>query len=608
MGLTRTDTLRSKRGRELEASVADCVDAKRTPRMRQQILDGDFHRIPNPEGPGKVTVEKTFFYSDFGRRQFFLVLPRWDRHLWREASQDLREMMGHFTKSLAPSGNCTFRLVFGLAELREKLLACDAGLSDELVEVLKVLLLYDHPFLLQRPRLNLVLDRVSTEAVEFIATYDHDPERFRLGYPRQLVDELFAGREKELREWIRAVQEATSLADGEEPLWTSMQRWSPSLLALTALDQTARLIEAGAFPENGFDAPGFKLMLENLPRGPDLSAAAKRDLKVLRAWARARGQNTSEIWEVFHGKELIGEPAYLRPELVERLWDVVEGLNPEHFEGNSFVDRIHLGVDQQANYYNPSTEDITINRKTLPKGRAYEKGWFEQTVLHEIGHAVHEQHNKEVERMLRKAFGWQHLQLTPKGIDRWIAEMEGYPPRPKIKERVKRQIRSYIRKAVGEGERWSAPAMPVVPKKHLWHQKNFAPRLACECTTRRVKGKRWYDFADGWHHTGRRRFFVNYYYAELMIVNDETLDYVRKGVLDSYALMSSDEFFAELYMTVHSRDPKFVERAKQLDPDLVQYLRGLGEDASTGGNGASPGGEDTARQAGQMEVVSATPH
>ena len=123
-----------------------------------------------------------------------------------------------------------------------------------------------------------------------------------------------------------------------------------------------------------------------------------------------------------------------------------------------------------------------------------------------------------------------------------------------------------------------------------------------------MKGKRWYDFADGWHHSGRRRFFVNYYYAELMIVNDETLDYVRKGVLDSYALMSSDEFFAELYMTVHSRDPKFVERAKQLDPDLVQYLRGLGEDASTGGNGASPGGEDTARQAGQMEVVSATPH
>ncbi|MGH7513321.1 MAG: CpXC domain-containing protein, partial [Gemmatimonadales bacterium] len=313
--------LSDKRGREFEANVSDCVNVDRTPKLREQILAGEFHRLPDPAGAGRVTVEKTFFYADFGRKQFFLVLPRWDRHKWQEASQDLQGTLAHFPESVAPSEQRRVRLVFGLAELREKLLAYDAELNDHLIEVLKILLLYEHPFLLQNERLNLVLDRVATDAVEFVATYDHHRDRYRLGFRRGLVDDLFT-REAELQEWIGALQAEVSLKGAHESLWVSMHRWTPTVWALTTLDQRARQIEAGTLPEKWIDSEECGLMLERLPRGSDLSAAAKQDLNVLRGWAKDRRRKKhpsesfkEELWQIYFGKSLKGKPAMLKPEL-----------------------------------------------------------------------------------------------------------------------------------------------------------------------------------------------------------------------------------------------------------------------------------------------------
>ncbi|MGH7511892.1 MAG: hypothetical protein ACREOQ_03100, partial [Gemmatimonadales bacterium] len=261
------------------------------------------------------------------------------------------------------------------------------------------------------------------------------------------------------------------------------------------------------------------------------------------------------------------------PELVERLWNVLEGLDNADVEGNSFVDQIQLGAT--GSYYDPSADDIGISRKSLPKGNAYDRGWFEQVVLHEVGHAVHARHQEDVDDMLNQLFGWQRLPKTTLGITQWIEEMGGYPPG--ATEREQQQIRSFIRQAVGDGWRWTAPARPTAPPGHPWHAEGFAPRVACESSSRREQGKRWYDFSGEWYRYGDRRFFVNYYYAELMIVGEAALDYVKNEALDPYALMAPPEFFAELYMTIHAKNPaRHVER---LDPLLVEYVQSLGKEA-----------------------------
>ncbi len=585
MGVMRGYTLRDKRGRELQANVADCVNVSRTPKARELILEGKFHRVDHPAGTSRVSVEKTFFYSDFGRKQFFLVLPRWDRHKWREATQDLRDMMAHLPEALAPSAQRTVRVVCGLAELREKLVAFDAELDDRMVEVLKAMLLHQHPFLLQWPRLNIVLNRVSPESVEFVVSYDHHPARYRVGYPRRVVDDLVA-QGVNLEECIGLMKAATSVKDEDNPLWINLRRGSSSTWALAELDRWATQIELDPKVEIDIDSDDFGQMLESLPRGSELSAAAKRDLNVLRTWTefrKRRGRREflkEELWQIYFGKELKGEWSLIKPDLIERLWKVLDDLNDGDVEGNSFIDQFHLGTPGETSFYDPSTDDVGIDRAALPKGKAYDRGWFEQRVLHEVGHGVHAMHQKQVDDLLAKSFGWMRCSTTDAGITRWIKAMGGYPEEATT-ELHRRQIRSYIKQWVGSGERWTPPAGPKVPAGHPWHAKNFGPRLACELTATRDKTKRWYDNYADWHRVGRRRFFVNYWYGELMIVSDDALECVRSGALDPYALMAPPEFFAELYMALNAKEPSLVARRRLLDPDLAQFVGLLGSEQSS---------------------------
>jgi hypothetical protein len=148
----------------------------------------------------------------------------------------------------------------------------------------------------------------------------------------------------------------------------------------------------------------------------------------------------------------------------------------------------------------------------------------------------------------------------------------GYPDDAGSREQE--QIRAYIRRSVGKGGRWTAPARPRAPKDHPW-SREFAARRACELTAQRVKGKRWYSFYDKWYLHDGKRFFVNYYYKELMIVSEKALDLVRTKALSKYALMASPEFFAEMYATINGRDRRQSKRKEKLDPDILAFFKAL---------------------------------
>jgi hypothetical protein len=581
MGVMRGYTLRDKRGRNFEANVADSVNIDRTPRVREQILAGEFHRIPDRETGGRISVEKTFFYTDFSRGQFFLVLPRWDRHKWQEATFELRGMLRHLPESLAPKDRRSVRVVFGLAELREKLLAFDAGIDDGLVEAVKAVLLAEHPFLLQHPRLNIVLDRADNEAVEFVCSYDHHPRKYRIGYPRQKVD-LLLSHGGELDQVVMDLRQEIADVDKEESFWVNLRRFSPNVWAVSELDRKARQIEAGDQAGVNLNSDAFDFMLRNLPQGSELSAAAKRDLEVLGKWAgdqrkrdRASVSLTEELAEIYLGKKLTGEWGAIKPALVRRIWTLLANLDDGDVEGNSFVDEIRLGVPGEDSSYDPQTRDIGIDRTDMPRGRAYDNQWFERVVLHEVGHAVHAQHKEVVDAWLAKRFGWARFTMSVADINQWITALGGYPGDAGSREQE--QIRAFIRQSVGNGGRWTAPARPRAPKEHPWSQEDFAVRLACELTTQRTKGKRWYSCYDRWYQQQDRRFFINYYYRELMIVGDPAIDLVRKKALSAYGLMAAPEFFAELYATVHGRDRRQSKRKEKLDQDILDFFQALSQ-------------------------------
>jgi hypothetical protein len=128
--------------------MADSINAGRMPKAREQILAGEFHRFTCANCGRRMTVEKEFSYADFTRNTFIKVKPRQDRHLWRESSVALQRETRRLPGDLSQPQSRSVRVVFGLGELREKLIAEDAGVDDRLIELLKIFLLYEHPVLL----------------------------------------------------------------------------------------------------------------------------------------------------------------------------------------------------------------------------------------------------------------------------------------------------------------------------------------------------------------------------------------------------------------------------------------------------------------------------
>ncbi|MBA3540673.1 MAG: hypothetical protein H0T79_13765 [Deltaproteobacteria bacterium] len=124
--------------------VADSLHVSARPDIRMAILAGEFHRFACPMCNRFMLVDKVFAYTDFPRNQWFTVVPAAnlpDRAEWIAFAE--RSFRAVFVERAAPmvqtwAPRFTRRVIFGLASLREKLVAFDAGLDDRRLEQLKV--------------------------------------------------------------------------------------------------------------------------------------------------------------------------------------------------------------------------------------------------------------------------------------------------------------------------------------------------------------------------------------------------------------------------------------------------------------------------------------
>jgi hypothetical protein len=557
VAFTRPYAVRRPDGSEELLDLVDCVNVTRSPDVRQRILAGAFNRVLDPDdGHRVITIEKPFFYSDFARHQFFLVKPRQERHRSPEDSRVLERMVADVPARLCGPTPRLARVVYGLAELREKLIGADAGLEDGMVELFKVFLLHDHPFLLRLPRLRMVLDRVDDERLEFVACYDHDKRRFRLELARATADAMLA-RRAELGRWLARRHRHSLLARGRDH-WINFWRWSPSLPSLRRLQEYATQVRAGANPAHRSAA--FRSMLKYLPRGSQLPAWAKRELQVLFDWAKRRrlGALQNQLFEIRFDREL-EDDWHLNddPDDIDTLWKLLADLN---VEGNVGVREINLAEDEAGGWYEPDSHDIYIGSEEL-----YRRERFEDTVRHEVGHAVHEARRRTIDAWLARRFGWRAFETTDRGIDAFVALLGGYG---EISAAHTRDIRRLLREAIGAGEDWSPPKLPVAPPAHPWNRPTFGPRLAAERT-----GAYWYSRNGLWHRDAERAYFLNYWYRLYMVVDLETLALINDGMPDRYAAMSPYEFFAELYALHYDRDdPKRENIPRDVSAWLDQHV------------------------------------
>lgn len=146
--------------------VAVSLDAERAQAERQQILDGTFQRFSCPECGQMARADGPLVWLDFDGKKWVGVLPEpMERQWWkyeREPAQAFQRNMLENAPPIVQSWAPGFiiRAVFGLEALREKLVAWEAGIDDQLLEAYKLALLRSMgPFELgpaARPRLRAV--------------------------------------------------------------------------------------------------------------------------------------------------------------------------------------------------------------------------------------------------------------------------------------------------------------------------------------------------------------------------------------------------------------------------------------------------------------------
>ena len=191
-----------------DADVAESLHISTRPDVREDILAGRFHRFRCPACAAWTTIEKLLAYTDFDRRHWFTVVPVVELPFlaqWRELAIStfqatmLERAPALVREEMAPQ--MLRRLVFGLASLREKLIAFDHGLDDRVLEVLKLEILRQRD-LLPDVRLACHLTELTSDMLAFdLARPGAPPVIDRVAIARADYDGLAAGASELAGRW-----------------------------------------------------------------------------------------------------------------------------------------------------------------------------------------------------------------------------------------------------------------------------------------------------------------------------------------------------------------------------------------------------------------------
>jgi len=134
-------------GELMSFDLCTSVNADRRPDLRLEILAATFQRVPCAACGTTVQLPPALTYMDVGRGQWILAKPAPDYANWESLEAIARDT---FSLSYGPAASrpareigrrLTPRITFGWAALREKLLACEEGIDDVTLELLKLAVL-----------------------------------------------------------------------------------------------------------------------------------------------------------------------------------------------------------------------------------------------------------------------------------------------------------------------------------------------------------------------------------------------------------------------------------------------------------------------------------
>lgn len=180
-------------GVSTQARLAESANAGRHPAFRAQVLDGTFMRVRCSGCGAHTVVERELLYTDLSRGQLIGVFPSERRVDGASIDAGFRSVMETLASEpgLAGSAIGLRRVVFGYAELREKLVMAEAGLDDRVIEALKLVLLGRTGWVVAGSRgLLLVAADADTLVFEHLGVTGPEGAPARTSVPRSLSTRL----------------------------------------------------------------------------------------------------------------------------------------------------------------------------------------------------------------------------------------------------------------------------------------------------------------------------------------------------------------------------------------------------------------------------------
>jgi hypothetical protein len=200
MSITHSEAMACPCGAEVRVELADSLNADRHAHLKQRVLERVLHVGRCHSCARTIVVDHRFLYVDLGRRQIIGVFRSSDRNDADDCAHAVEDMFDRWFRRDAPlwirelAEQCLVRAVFGLEELREKIVADDAGLDDLALEALKCHLMAEDPALRAAGVATLRLDRVDGDHLDLVAVdLDDQPCHGVLRVPRAELARMPAG-------------------------------------------------------------------------------------------------------------------------------------------------------------------------------------------------------------------------------------------------------------------------------------------------------------------------------------------------------------------------------------------------------------------------------
>lgn len=584
MSIFKTYPIDAPEGGTKKVLLSNALNIERRPEAREEILSGTFQQFRlSGESDEHTQVMRSFSYFDPERHTLIFVYPQRQRFQWGKHSEVLEKAYSKFRETgILPKKKSLLRVVYGLNELREKLILQDLGYDDKHVELAKMALLYEHSFLFHKNRLNIYLTGADEKQLYFNANFDHESTVFELVKPK--VDFYkFCENSKGLAKWEKRLEQKTLSTNSKNDFWVNVKRWLLDQNALSQLAKYANQLYQGESIDCTSDE--FTCMLSHLPTGNHMPPWAKKAIREIYVHiddsdSIGSTQKTTVLRSLhslrFRVKLGLGWFGNGIENDDDILWELFEDLPDDHIEGNVNIREIKL-INGKYGKYNWDKNVAEVGDGYLRMGTDHQES-FEDIVRHEIGHSVHKKYEKEVDRWLRDYCGWQAFVVVDKdgrihneAVDKWMKLAGGWSTQSSIE---KKQIRDAIVQGMGDKGDFDPGNIQDIPDGHPW--------LSDTCFARHVyescihDGRFWYQNADKWPTVNGISFAFNFFYRSLMVVKTQVLNcFLIKipGVNPGYATMSPPECFAELYSLYydseddHSMIP--IEVTRWLDENIA---------------------------------------